>query len=56
VAYNINAKKILIEKVNTKNKKVFEKWKSKIDFHRVAPSKIVQFHEETREALKEYFM
>jgi hypothetical protein len=52
-AYNKNSKKLLIEKVNLKNKKVSEKWKSKIDFHGVKPSKIIQFHEATREALKE---
>jgi hypothetical protein len=28
---------LLIEKVNMKNKKVSEKWKSEIDFHGVAP-------------------
>jgi hypothetical protein len=44
---------MLIEKVNMKNKKMSEKWKSKIDFNGVAPSKIVQFHEATGEALKE---
>jgi hypothetical protein len=32
-AYNRNSKKLLIEKVKMKNMKVFEKWKSKIDFH-----------------------
>jgi hypothetical protein len=52
MTYNRNSKKMLIEKVNMKNKKVSEKWKSEIDFHGVAPSKIVQFHEATREALK----
>jgi hypothetical protein len=44
---------MLIKKLNMKNKKASKKWKSKIDFHGVAPSKIVQFHEETKEALKE---
>jgi len=37
-----------------KSKKIFENWKLEIDFHGAAPSKIVQFHEETREALKEF--
>jgi len=36
-----------------KNKKVSEKWKSKIDFQAVVPQKIVQFHEATKEALEE---
>jgi hypothetical protein len=36
-AYNRSSKKLLIEKVNTKNKKVSEKWKSTIDFNGVAP-------------------
>jgi hypothetical protein len=39
--------------VNLKNKKVSEKWKSKINFHGVQPLKIVQFHEATGEALKD---
>jgi hypothetical protein len=54
VTYNRSSKKLLIEKVNMKNKKMSEKWKSEIDFHEVSPSKIVQFHEATRESLKEY--
>jgi hypothetical protein len=36
-----------------KNKKVFEKWKSQIDFQGVAPLKIMQFHEANRKALKQ---
>jgi hypothetical protein len=35
--YNRSSKKMLIEKVNKKNKKVSEKWKSTIDFNGVAP-------------------
>jgi hypothetical protein len=35
--YNRASKKLLIEKVNTKNKKVSKKWKSTIDFDGVAP-------------------
>jgi hypothetical protein len=54
VTYNRNSKIILMDKVNMKNKKVSEKWKLEIDFHGVAPSKSVQFHEATREALKEF--
>jgi hypothetical protein len=37
VTYHKNSKKLLIEKVNMKNKKVVEKWKSEIDFHGVPP-------------------
>jgi hypothetical protein len=33
--------------------KFSEKWKMEIYFHGVAPSKIVHFHEATKEALKE---
>jgi hypothetical protein len=36
---------LLIEKVNLKNKKVSEKWKSEIDFQGVKPSKVMEFHE-----------
>jgi hypothetical protein len=53
VAYNRASKKLLLEKVNTKNKRSSEKWKSIIDFDGVAPSKIAQFHGATREALKQ---
>jgi hypothetical protein len=35
--YNTSSKKLLIEKVNIKNKKVSEKCKSKIDFNGVSP-------------------
>jgi hypothetical protein len=41
MTYNRNSKKKLIEKVNLKNRKVFEKWKLEFDFHGVAPSKIM---------------
>jgi hypothetical protein len=37
MTYNKNSKKLLIEKVNLKNKKVSEKWKSEIDFQGVKP-------------------
>jgi hypothetical protein len=43
---------LLIEKVNLKNKKVLKKWKSEIDFQGVKPSKVMEFHEATSEALK----
>jgi len=36
-AYHKSSKKLLIEKVNMKNKKVSEKWKLEIDFQGVAP-------------------
>jgi len=44
---------MLIEKVNMKNKKMSEKWKSKIDFNGVSRSKTIQLHEAIEEALKE---
>jgi hypothetical protein len=44
VAYNRESKKLLLEKLNTRNKNSSEKWKSSIDFDGVAPSKIAQFH------------
>jgi hypothetical protein len=42
-----------MEKVNTRKKKSSEKWKSVIDFYGVTPSKIAQFHDATRDALKQ---
>jgi hypothetical protein len=53
VAYHNNSNNLLIEKVKMKNKKVAEKWKSKIDFQGVPPSKIVQLHDATGETLNE---
>jgi hypothetical protein len=50
--FNKESKKLLIEKINLKNKKVVEKWNSEIDLQGVKPSKVMQFHEATREALK----
>jgi len=44
---------MLLKKVNTRNKKSSEKWKSSINFDGVAPSKIAQFHNEIGEALKQ---
>jgi hypothetical protein len=35
-----------------KNKKVVEKWNSKIELQGVRPSKVMKFHEATEEALK----
>jgi len=52
VSYNKESKKLLIEKLNLKNKKVVEKWNFEIDLHGVLPSKIMQFHEATKGALK----
>jgi hypothetical protein len=43
-----------LKKLIQKNNYVSEKLKSTIDFNVVAPLKIVQFHEATREALKQY--
>jgi hypothetical protein len=50
--YNKNSKKLFIEKVNLKNKKISEKWKSEIDFQGVKSLKFMKFHEATSEALK----
>jgi hypothetical protein len=52
--YNRESQKMLMKKVNTRNKKSSEKWKSSIDFDGVAPYKIAQFHNATGEALKQY--
>jgi hypothetical protein len=49
--FNKESKKLLIEKINLKTKKVIEKWNSDIDLHNVKPSKVMQFYEATREAL-----
>jgi hypothetical protein len=51
-AYNHETKKLLLEKVNTKNKKSSERWKYSIDLDGVAPSKIAYFHGATGDALK----
>jgi hypothetical protein len=37
--------------LNSKNKNIQEKWNSKFDFQGVPPSKVMEFHEATREAL-----
>jgi hypothetical protein len=51
-AFNQNSKKLQIEKVNLKNKKVAEKWNSEIDIVGVKPSKVLEFHQATGDALK----
>jgi hypothetical protein len=43
MTYHKNSKKLLIEKVNLKNKKVSEKWKSEINFHGFHPKKSYNF-------------
>jgi hypothetical protein len=53
MAYNRETKKLLLEKVNTKNKKSSERWKYSIDLDGVAPSKIAYFHGATGDALKQ---
>jgi hypothetical protein len=47
VAFNQSSKKLQIEKVNLKNKKVAEKWNSEIDIVGVKPSKVLEFHQAT---------
>jgi len=49
---NKEYKKLLIEKINLKNKKVYEKWNFEIDLQGAAPSKFKQFHEEIGEEIK----
>jgi hypothetical protein len=53
VTYNRETKKLLLEKVNTKNKKSSERWKYSIDLDGVAPSKIADFHGATGDALRQ---
>jgi hypothetical protein len=50
--FNKNSIKLVIEKVNSKNNKIQEKWNSKFDFQGVPPYKVMEFHEATRENLK----
>jgi len=50
--FDKNSRKLVIEKVNEKNKKVQGKLNSVLDFNGVLPSKIVQIREYTRESLK----
>jgi hypothetical protein len=52
-AYNHETKNLLLEKVNTKNKNSSERCKSSIDLDGVAPSKIVDFHGATGDALRQ---
>jgi hypothetical protein len=44
--------KLFLEKINTKNKKSSKRWKYSIDLDGVAPSKIVDFHGATGDALR----
>jgi hypothetical protein len=53
VAYNCETKKLLLEKVNTKNTKSSKQWKYSIDLDGVAPSKITVFHRATGDALRQ---
>jgi hypothetical protein len=50
--FNKNSKKLQVDKVNLKNKKVVEKWNSKIDIEGVKPSKVFELHRATWDALK----
>jgi cell division protein FtsL len=45
VAFDKKSKKLQIEKVNLKNKKVVEKWSSEIDMTKVKPSKVLELHQ-----------
>jgi hypothetical protein len=51
--YNRETTKLLLEKVNTKNKKSSKRWKYLIDLDGVAPSKIADFHGAIGDALKQ---
>jgi len=51
--YNHETKKLLLEKVNTKNKRSSKKWKSSIDLDGFAPPKIAELHGATGDALKQ---
>jgi hypothetical protein len=50
--FDKSSKKLVIEKIHSKNKKVQGKLSSELDLNGVPPSKIVQIHEATGEALK----
>jgi hypothetical protein len=43
--FNKISKKLLIEKLKLKDKKVVEKWNSDIDIQGVIPSKVMEFNE-----------
>jgi hypothetical protein len=51
--YNCETKKLLLEKINTKNERSSERWKSSIDLDVVAPSKIADFHGSTGDASRQ---
>ena len=51
--YNSETKKLLLEKVNNKNKNSYERLKSSIGLDGVAPSKIVDFHGAIGDALRQ---
>jgi hypothetical protein len=50
--FDKSSKKLVIEKIHAKNKKVQGKLSSELDLNGVPPSKIVHIHEATGEALK----
>jgi hypothetical protein len=50
--FDKSSKKLVIEKIHSKNKKVQGKLSSELDLNGVPPSRIVQIHEATGEALK----
>jgi hypothetical protein len=49
--YNKEARKVQIEKIHVKNKKVTEKWNSEVDVSGVGPSGILKLHLTTGDAL-----
>jgi hypothetical protein len=49
--FDKSSKKLVIEKIHAKNKKVQGKLSSELDLNGVPPSKIVQIHEAMGEAL-----
>jgi hypothetical protein len=53
MTYKIETKKILLEKVNTKNNKSSERRKYLIDLDVVAPYKIADFHRGIGDALRQ---
>jgi hypothetical protein len=52
-SYNCESMKLLLEKVKTKNKRSSKRWKYSIYLNGLTPSKIAEFHEATREDLKQ---
>jgi hypothetical protein len=45
--FNKNSIKLIIQKINAKNKKIQEKWNSELNFNGVPPSNIIEIHEAT---------